>query len=64
MIEHLEQLKPFKVIYDGDDFGIYKYNEKTNRYEGCIGYMEIPKMVEIIKDKDSFINLEVANEID
>lgn len=63
LLNNLKDRKDFKVTFDGDDFGIYKYNKEKDRYEGFIGHMTITEMVEIIKDKESFIKLEVANEI-
>lgn len=57
LMNNLKLRKPFRVIYDGEDFGIYEY--KNGRYEGVIGYIPLKEMVTIIKDKDHFIKLEV-----
>ena len=57
--EHLKKRFPFRVIYDGDDFGIYKYNSNKDRYEGIIGHIDLKEMVMIIKS-DGFIELEIA----
>lgn len=53
----LENREDFRVIYDGEDFGIYKYNKETDRYEGCIGHITIEKMLKIIKGSIDFIEL-------
>ena len=59
LLNNLKERKPFHVIYDGDDFGIYEYNEEKERYEGVIGHLKLKDMLEIIKDKENFIKLEV-----
>lgn len=59
LLNNLKERKPFHVIYDGDDFGIYKYNEEKERYEGAIGHLKLKDMLEIIKNKEHFIKLEV-----
>jgi len=56
--EDLELHKPFKVIYDGEDFGIYKYNPNKNWYEGVIGHIPMDKMLQAIVDQNYFIKLE------
>jgi hypothetical protein len=53
----LENHEDFRVIYDGEDFGIYKYIEERNRYEGCIGHITIQSMLDIINGKCDFIEL-------
>ena len=58
LMNNLRERKPFYVIYDGDSFGIYKFNEQKQRYEGVIGNIDLKSMIEIIKDKESFIRLE------
>lgn len=63
LLNNLKDRKLFHIIYDGDDFGIYHFNEEKQRYEGIIGHIDLKSMVEIIKDKESFIKLEVTNEI-
>lgn len=62
LLNNLKERKPFHVIYDGDDFGIYNFNKEKQRYEGIIGHIDLKAMVGIIKDKNSFIKLEVVNE--
>ena len=59
LMNNLKERKPFHVIYDGDDYGIYKYNNEKNRYEGVIGHIDLKDMLKIIKDKEHFIKLEV-----
>ena len=61
LLNNLKDRKPFKVIYDGEDFGIYRYNQEKDRYDGCIGHIPLTEMVKIIKDKDHFIKLEKGN---
>ena len=57
--EHLKNRLPFKVIYDGEDFGVYTFNSINQRYEGIIGHIDLIDMVTIIKS-DSFIELEIV----
>ena len=59
LMNNLRDRKPFRVIYDGEDFGVYIFNERKQRYEGVIGYIDIKGVLEIIKDKEHFIKLEV-----
>lgn len=63
---YLKLRKPFKVIYDGDDDGIYYYDSARNRYQGEFGYLDLESMVEIVKHMelgdDYFIQLEVIDE--
>lgn len=47
----------FNIIYDGEDFGIYKYNKDTNRYEGDIGYLSMSSMLQIVKGEHDFIKI-------
>ena len=61
LINHLKDRKPFKVNYDGEDFGIYRYNQEKDRYDGCIGHIPIDKMFQAIKDQSYFIKLEKTN---
>jgi len=58
LINDLKERKPFKVMIDGVDFGIYKFNPNTKKYEGVIGCIELTKMLEIIKNPKHFIKLE------
>ena len=57
-MQKLKDHEDFKVIYDGEDFGTYKYNVKTNRYEGVIGYLTIESILTIIKGLNDFIEIE------
>lgn len=59
LLNNLKERKPFHVIYDGEDFGIYHYNQDQDRYEGTIGYIPLQEMVQIIKDYKHFIKLEI-----
>lgn len=63
---YLKLRKPFKVIYDGDDDGIYYYDSAKNRYQGEFGYIDLEGMVEIVKHMELgdnyFIQLEVIDE--
>lgn len=58
----LELRKPIKLIYDGEDFGVYKFNEEKNRYEGIIGYLDIETIIRAIRDKDYFIQVRSIEE--
>lgn len=58
----LELRKPIKLIYDGEDFGVYKFNEERNRYEGIIGYLDIETIIRAIRDKDYFIQVRSIEE--
>ena len=59
LIKHLNEKKDFKVIYDGDDFGRYKYDSNRNAYVGEIGNITMEAMIRAIEDKDYFIKLEI-----
>lgn len=58
--------KPFIVIYDGDDDGIYYYDAIRNRYQGEFGYISMEGMLEVIKHMELqdnyFIQLELVDE--
>ena len=60
LIKHLNERKDFKVILDGDEFGIYKYNQEKKRYQGVIGYLKIETMIQAIENEEYFIKLEIA----
>lgn len=66
--QYLKLRKPLIVIYDGEDDGIYYYDEIRNRYQGEFGYLDMESMIEIVKHMelgdDYFIKLEVLNESD
>lgn len=53
----LQKRQDFRIIYGEEDFGIYKFNEEKNRYEGEIGYLPIENMVRIIKGSNDFIKI-------
>lgn len=66
--QYLKLRKPLIVIYDGEDDGVYYYDEIRNRYQGEFGYLDMESMIEIVKHMelgdDYFIKLEVLNESD
>ena len=47
--KQLKDRKPFKVIYGGEDDGIYIYDKTKNRYQGEFGYIDLEGMLEAIK---------------
>lgn len=53
----IENRKPIRIIFDGDDFGIYEWNEKTKRYEDFLGFT-IEELIKIIKTPNHFIKIE------
>lgn len=55
--EHLKEHKPFKVIFDGDDFGTYYYDKKMDAYTGIIGFIPIKNMMEAIINSNYFIKV-------
>ena len=55
-MNHLKNHEPFKVIFDGEDFGIYKY-EPEYGYVGIVGHIPMEGMVKAIKDKNYFIKV-------
>lgn len=57
--KHLEEKKDFILIYDGEDFGTYSYNEASKRYEGKIGYIDLKSMLKAIIDDAYFIKLKI-----
>ena len=62
LIEDIKNKKPIKVIYGGNDFGLYEYNDERKRYEGCIGWLTKEMLTQAIQDKDYHIKLK-RNEI-
>ena len=56
--KHLMERKPFKVVYDGEDFGIFKF--ENGRYQGEIGYIDLENMLRCIQDDNYFIKVEIA----
>ena len=61
LVYDLKERKPFRIIYDGLDYGIYKFNESKNWYEGIIGHIDLENMYRAIKDNTYFIQ---ADEIE
>ena len=57
LVSRLERRKPFGIVYDGEDFGIYKFNYNNNWYEGMIGHINIESMYRAIKDRSYFIQV-------
>ena len=53
----IEQRKPIRVIFGGDDFGVYEWNEETQRYEDFLGFT-IKELIKIIKTPNHFIKIE------
>ena len=56
--KNLVERKPFKVIYDGEDFDIFKF--ENGRYQGEIGYIDLENMLRCIQDDNYFIKVEIA----
>lgn len=46
--------KPVRVIYAGEDFGIYHFQEDKG-YVGTIGYIKIKDILDIVNGKNNFI---------
>ena len=63
MIEDLKQRKLIKVILDGLDIGVFKFNESNNRYEG-FGCLTLEAIKKILKKEIDFIKIErvITNE--
>lgn len=61
MIEDLKQRKPIKVILNGTDLGIYKFNESKDRYEG-FGYLTLDTIKRILQEQLNFIEIERVDE--
>ena len=55
--KNLIERKPFKVIYDGEDFGIFKY--ENGRYQSELGFIDLESMARCIQDDKYFIKLEI-----
>ena len=56
-MEDLKQRKPIRVIYSGMDFGVYQFDETTQRYKG-FGYLTMEAIKKIVKQEIDFIKLE------
>jgi len=64
IVDDIKNKKPIRLIYGGEDFGIFEYNETTKRYEGKIGHLTKETLLRAIKDKDYFIQVRsLKNEI-
>lgn len=61
MIEDLRQRKPIKVILNGTDMGIYKFNTEKQRYEG-FGYLTLDTIKRILQEQLNFIEIEGVDE--
>ena len=57
MIEDLKQRKPIKVILDGLELGIYKYNSQKEKYEG-FGYLTLDSIKKILKGELNHIRID------
>lgn len=55
LMKHCLDLKPIRVIIDGEDFGLYIFNKESQRYEGIIGHINIADIAKIIS-KDTSVN--------
>ena len=45
----------FKIIFSNTDFGIFKFNDSENKYQGKYGNIDIKSMVVAITDDKYFI---------
>lgn len=59
LIEDIKNKKPIRIIYSGDDFGIYEYNEVKQRYEG-FGFLTLETIKKILKKEIDFIEIRRA----
>lgn len=55
LVYDLKERKPIGLIYDGNDYGIYKFNEEKNWYQGKIGHIDLENLYRAIKDESYFI---------
>lgn len=55
--KHLDERKPFKIIFGGTDFDIFIFNKAENKYQGKYGNIDIKSMVTAITDEDYFIQV-------
>jgi len=63
MIEDLKQGKPIRLIYGGDDFGIYTFNRLTRRYEGIIGYLTADTLKRILNKELDFMEIRRVEDV-
>lgn len=57
LIDDIRARKPIRIIVDNEDYGIYRFNFDKQRYEG-FGYLTLPRLKEILQDKDKTIKVE------
>lgn len=62
LVNDITQRKPIRVLYEGDDFGIYRYDEESNSYKGAVGSIDLRIVKEAVLDKDFFIQIERVKE--
>lgn len=55
LVYDLKERKPIGLIYDGSDYGIYKFNQEKNWYQGVIGHIDLENLYRAIKDESYFI---------
>lgn len=58
MISHIKERKPIRVYIENEDFGIYEWNEKKQRYEGFIGNLTIDNIKQIFEGIIDHIKIE------
>lgn len=51
--------KPIRVFIEGDDFGIYTYDETKKRYQGVIGYIEVEDVLRVINGDKELDHLQI-----
>lgn len=56
LIEDIKNKRPIRIIFDGEDFGIYEYNEAKQRYEG-FGFLTLDAIKRILKGEIDFIKI-------
>lgn len=59
LIEDIKNKKPIRVYILGNDYGVYKYNEVKQRYEG-FGYLTMESIKKILKKEVDFIEIRRA----
>lgn len=57
--KYLMEHKPIRVIFTGEDYGIYKYNEKLNRYEGEIGHIKFEDVLKILNEFEEVNHIKI-----
>ena len=61
-LQNFNEKKPFNLIYDGDNWGIYEFNEEKQKYEGFMGSFENETIIRAIKDSNYFIKVELIED--